>query len=47
MLKDATLKLYVADLDHRLNRIMAAARLEEPGRKGPFTNYRYGSAVAV
>ena len=32
-LKDATLKLYVADLDRRLSRIMAAAPLGEPGRR--------------
>jgi transposase len=32
-LKDATLKLYVADLDRRLNPIMAALPLGEPGRK--------------
>jgi transposase len=32
-LKDATLKLYVADLDRRLSRIMAAVPLGEPGRK--------------
>ena len=32
-LKDATLKLYAADLDRRLNRIMAAVPLGEPGRK--------------
>jgi transposase len=32
-LKDATLKLYVADLDRRLDRIMAAVPVGEPGRK--------------
>ena len=32
-LKDATLKLYVADLDRRLDRIMTAVPLGEPGRK--------------
>ena len=32
-LQDTTLKLYVADLDRRLNRIMAAVPLGEPGRK--------------
>ena len=32
-LKDATLKLYVADLDRRLSRIMAAVPLGEPGRR--------------
>ena len=32
-LKDATLKFYAADLDRRLNRIMAAVPLGEPGRK--------------
>jgi len=32
-LKDATLKLYMADLDRRLDRIMAAVPLGEPGRK--------------
>jgi len=32
-LKDATLKSYAADLDRRLNRIMAAVPVGEPGRK--------------
>jgi transposase len=32
-LKDATLTLYVADLDRRLSRIMAAVPLAEPGRR--------------
>jgi len=32
-LKDATLTLYRADLDHRLDRIMAAVPIGEPGRK--------------
>jgi len=33
MLKDTTLKQYQADLDRRLNRIMAAVPIGEPGRK--------------
>jgi transposase len=33
MLKDATLKQYLYDLDRRLNRIMAAVPVGEPGRK--------------
>jgi len=32
-LKDITLKQYLADLDRRLNRIMAAVPIGEPGRK--------------
>jgi transposase len=32
-LKDITLKQYLADLDRRLNRIMAAVPTGEPGRK--------------
>ena len=32
-LKDTTLKQYLADLDRRLDRIMAAVPLGEPGRK--------------
>ena len=32
-LKDATLKIYVADLDRRLSRIMAAVALGKPGRR--------------
>jgi transposase len=33
MLKDATLRQYLYDLDRRLDRIMAAAPIGEPGRK--------------
>jgi transposase len=32
-LKDTTLKQYLGDLDRRLNRIMAAVPIGEPGRK--------------
>ena len=32
-LKDITLRQYLADLDRRLNRIMAAVPIGEPGRK--------------
>ena len=32
-LKDSTLRQYLAELDRRLNRIMAAVPIGEPGRK--------------
>jgi transposase len=32
-LKDSTLKQYLYDLDHRLDRIMAGVPIGEPGRK--------------